>query len=46
MCRLGVTVRILAVRLRRYGVHFRLIVLALIVVMGRFPVVVGSRFVL
>jgi hypothetical protein len=42
---LGVSVRFLTMRLGRAGVHFRLLVLALIVVMGCFPVVVGRRFV-
>jgi hypothetical protein len=46
VCGLAVTVRILAMRLSRASVHFRLFVLALIVVMGCFAVVMGRRFVL
>ena len=43
--RLGVTVRILAMRLSRGGMHLRLVVLALLVVMGCFTVVMRRRFV-
>jgi len=39
------TVRILAMRLSRAGMHFRLFMLALIVVVGRFPVVMRGRLV-
>jgi hypothetical protein len=45
LCRLAETVRVLAMRLCRSGMHFRLILLSLIVVMGRFPVVMCGRFV-
>ena len=38
VCRLAVAVRILAMRLRRASVHFRLVVLALLVVLGCFAV--------
>ena len=43
VCGLGVTVRILATRLSLTSVHFRLFVLALIVVMRRFSVVMCAR---
>jgi hypothetical protein len=45
VCSLGVTVSILAMRVSRAGVYFRLFVLALIVVMGRFPVVMCGSLV-
>jgi hypothetical protein len=43
---LGETVRLLAVRMSCGRMHLRLFVLTLIVMMGRFPMVMGSRFVI
>ncbi len=46
MCRLGMTVGILAVRLSRRGMHLRLGMFTQLVAMGRFPVVMCGRFML
>ena len=43
---LGETVCFLAMRVSRASMHFRLFVLTLIVMMGRFPMVMGGRFVI
>jgi hypothetical protein len=43
VCSFGETIRVLAMRLSRGRMHFRRFVLALIVVMGRFAVVMCGR---
>ena len=46
VCRLAVAVRILAMRLGRASVYFRLVVLALLVVLGGFAVLMSRHLVL
>ena len=45
LCRLGLTLCLMVMRLRRRSMHLCLVVLAQFVVMGRFPVVMRGCFV-